>query len=139
MLTYKRMKVNIIVSFILEMFKLILCAYSLLFICNVDNGSNDGQAKKRNGRGCTKKHNIWSRGDTPPIQLELNEYGQPVGENAKELANFIATIVKSKDISLAHKDWRLVDPAQKLKLWKDLKVISEIQLTCFISTIFVWV
>ena len=101
--------------------------------------SNDGQAKKRNGRGCTKKHNIWSRRDTPPIQLELNEYGQPIGENAKELANFIATIVKSKDISLAHKDWRLVDPAQKLKLWKDLKVISEIQLTCFISTIIVWV
>ncbi|XP_040378258.1 uncharacterized protein LOC102718885 isoform X4 [Oryza brachyantha] len=93
-----------------------------------DCSLNGGQAKKKKeGRRYTKKYNIHKRGaDERLIQLVINEHGQPVGENAKELSNFIATLVKSKNFSFAHKDWRLVHPSQKLKLWRDLKLFYEV-------------
>ena len=79
--------------------------------------------KQRGRRGKrTRMHNVYDRlGTIPPIRVEYNGDGQPIGENASEFSNFISTLVKSK-ISLGHNDWRKVDVEQKNHLWKTLKV-----------------
>lgn len=71
--------------------------------------------KQRGRRGKrTRMHNVYDRlGTVPPIRVEYNGDGQPIGDNASEFSNFISTLVKSK-ISLGHNDWRKVDVEKKI-------------------------
>jgi len=58
-------------------------------------------------------HNVYDGlGTVPPICVEYNGDGQPIGENASEFSNFISTLVKSK-ISLRHTDCRKVELSKK--------------------------
>lgn len=94
---------------------------------NAATQHDGGQQQKKRGHNYTRKADICSRGNQPPIRLEINEKGQPVGDNATEFANFIATLVKNSEIvSLAKPDWRLVEPKQKLLLWNTLKLYYEV-------------
>jgi len=53
--------------------------------------------KKRNGRGLTKKNDVFSRTpDMPKLKISLNDRGQPIGKNSKELARVIGIEVRKK-------------------------------------------
>jgi hypothetical protein len=45
--------------------------------------------------------------DMPKVKVILNEYDQPVGSTARELASVIGCLVRK--ISVQYSDWRLVD------------------------------
>jgi hypothetical protein len=57
----------------------------------------------------------------PKIKVMVNEYGQPVGENARRFSGAVGIHVRQK-ISIACADWRLVDPEIKDAVWADIKV-----------------
>lgn len=84
---------------------------------------SNGTQKKRTGRGVTKKEDIFSRTpDMPKINILLNERGQPVGKNARQLSSFIGCQVRKK-LPLTSVDWRLVPAVKKCDLWTELKVV----------------
>lgn len=88
---------------------------------NVNNGT-----KNMKGRGITKKDDIFSRTpDMPKLKILLNGYGQPIGENARQLSSVIGCQVRKK-ISIACKDWRLIDVEKKYELWDDIKSYFDI-------------
>ncbi|XP_062194654.1 uncharacterized protein LOC133897841 [Phragmites australis] len=92
---------------------------------------NDGIRDKRNGRGITRKENIFSRTpDMPKLKIELNDYGQPVGENSKQFASVIGCQVRKK-LPLRCDDWRLVDPEKKYELWTDLQTFYDLDDSAF--------
>ncbi|TVU32396.1 hypothetical protein EJB05_24126 [Eragrostis curvula] len=73
---------------------------------------------KRRGRGPTKMESLWKEHDpNNKINLKLNRFGQPCGLKTCKLTNFIGTLVKGKEISLAAKNWSKVDKSVKEKLW----------------------
>uniref|UniRef100_A0A453QQ43 Uncharacterized protein n=1 Tax=Aegilops tauschii subsp. strangulata TaxID=200361 RepID=A0A453QQ43_AEGTS len=83
------------------------------------------ETKGKKGKKRTRMHNVYDRlGTVPPIRVQYNEDGQPVGDNASEFSNFISTLVKCK-ISLRHTDWRKVEVEQKIQLWTTLKVMGS--------------
>ena len=87
-----------------------------------DNNSK-AEEKKRKGRGITKKETIFSRKpDMPKIPIILNDRGQPVGKNSRELSSVIGCEVRRR-LSLAYLDWRLIDAKKKYELWIDIKVV----------------
>ncbi|XP_062182055.1 uncharacterized protein LOC133886331 [Phragmites australis] len=92
---------------------------------------NDGIQDKRNGRGITRKENIFSRTpDMPKLKIELNDYGQPVGENSKQFASVVGCQVRKK-LPLGCDDWRLVDPEKKYELWTDLQTFYDLDDSAF--------
>jgi len=56
----------------------------------------------------------------PKIKIELNERGQPVGENYRKLSSVIG--VQTRKILPV--GW-LVDANKKMALWDDIKVLSQ--------------
>jgi hypothetical protein len=67
----------------------------------------------------------------PKIKIPFNEYGQPIGPDATEFANFIGTLVR-KHIPPKTIDWRDVDEEKKLLVWDHLQVLHNLQLMCSI-------
>lgn len=59
--------------------------------------------------------------DMPKVKIILNEYGQPLGTNSRELASVIGCLARK--ISVRCSDWRLVDVKNKSALWSEIKVI----------------
>ena len=84
---------------------------------------NDDGGEKKGGRKITQKADIYARLDQPKIHIPFNQLGQPIGAKATEFANFIGTLVR-KHIPPAELDWRDVDEAKKLLVWKTLQVTS---------------
>jgi hypothetical protein len=71
---------------------------------------------------------FWNRhGPHNKVIVEFNYLGQPCGVNTSQLTNFIAYLVKGKDVSMGHVRWRKVPTAQKEKLWMTVKVIRFFQ------------
>jgi hypothetical protein len=88
--------------------------------------SRNGAIKKRTGRGITKMDGIFSRTpDMPKIKILLNDHGQPIGKNARQLSSVIGYQVRKK-VSIACIDWRLVDGKKKYELWTDRKAYYDI-------------
>jgi hypothetical protein len=58
----------------------------------------------------------------PKIKIQLNEYGQLVGEASRKLSSAIGCVVR-KTLSVGCDDWRLVDPQKKLQVWTDILVL----------------
>ncbi|KAM0898137.1 hypothetical protein ACQ4PT_022102 [Festuca glaucescens] len=75
---------------------------------------------EKGGRTITKKANIYARMNKPKIKIPFNEYGQPIGPDATEFANFIGTLVR-KHIPPKAIDWRDVDEEKKLLVWDHLQ------------------
>ena len=57
------------------------------------------------------------------IYVKINRYGQPCGLKTCNFTNFIASLVKGGDLSLMHKDWRMVK--DKKKIWTLVNVIAR--------------
>jgi hypothetical protein len=89
-------------------------------------GDQNNVTVKRKGRGVTKKDDIFSRTlDMPILKILLNEYGEPIGENARPLSSAIGCLVRKK-LSIDCVDWRLVDINMKCELWADIKSYFDI-------------
>ena len=65
-----------------------------------------------------KKH-----GPNNKVQLIFNHLGQPCGVKTCKLSNFLSSLVKGKDVSVAYPSWRKVPHSEKEKLWMTIKVI----------------
>jgi len=59
--------------------------------------------------------------DMPKIIITLNEYGQLVGKNYRQLASVIGCLVRKK-LSVRCYDWRLIDAKEKDAVWNEVKV-----------------
>jgi len=59
------------------------------------------------------------------VNVEFNNLGQPCGLKTSRLTNFIASLVKGKEISLAYPNWSKVPQSEKDKLWNTVKVTTE--------------
>nr|XP_034574278.1 uncharacterized protein LOC117838379 [Setaria viridis] len=92
-----------------------------------DNEDLDsGPQRKRKGRGITKLDDIFGRSPTmPKIKIMVNEYGQPIGQNARKFSSAIGCQVR-RTISVACPDWRLVDAEKKFEVWTNIKAIYDI-------------
>lgn len=102
------------------------CNYTISFSClkifvlDLDSGPQ----RKRKGRGITKLDDIFGRSPTmPKIKIMVNEYGQPIGQNARKFSSAIGCQVR-RTISVACPDWRLVDAEKKFEVWTNIKVIA---------------
>nr|XP_051206869.1 uncharacterized protein LOC127321956 isoform X2 [Lolium perenne] len=82
----------------------------------------------KGGRTITKKANIYARMNKPKIKIPFNVYGQPIGPDATEFANFIGTLVR-KHIPPKTIDWRDVDEEKKLLVWDHLQAFYELDST----------
>lgn len=71
-------------------------------------------------------------GTMPKIKIEVNDKGQPVGENYRRLSSVIGVLAR-RMLPLRYSDWRLVDINEKNALWKDIQVMSMLQLSRFIT------
>jgi hypothetical protein len=63
--------------------------------------------------------------DMPKIKSLLNDHGQPIDKNARQLSSAIGCQVRKK-ISISCTDWRLIDGKKKYKLWIDMKAYYDI-------------
>ena len=63
-------------------------------------------------------------GSMPKIKIELNDRGQPVGENYRKLSSVIGVQTR-KMLPVGYSDWRLVGANKKMALWDDIKVLSQ--------------
>jgi hypothetical protein len=78
--------------------------------------------KERNGRKITKMEKIFARTpDMPKIRITLNEHGQPVGKNSRQLSSVIGCLVRKK-LSVCYHDWRLIDVEEKDAVWDEVQV-----------------
>jgi len=59
--------------------------------------------------------------DMPKIIITLNEYGQPIGNNYRQLSNVIGCLVRKK-LSVRCSDWRLIDAEEKDVVWDEVQV-----------------
>jgi hypothetical protein len=59
------------------------------------------------------------------VNLVFNQLGQPSGLKTSRLTNFIGSLVKGKEISLAFANWSKVPKSEKDKLWNTVKVNTE--------------
>lgn len=83
------------------------------FLCDNED-VHTSPHKKRNGRSITRMEGVFARTpDMPKIKIALNEYGQPVGQNSRQLSSVIGCLVRKK-LSVRCSDWRLID-AEKRK------------------------
>jgi hypothetical protein len=51
----------------------------------------------------------------PKIKIMVNEYGQPIGDDARRFSSAIGCHVRKK-ISVGCADWRLVDAEKKFEV-----------------------
>lgn len=63
--------------------------------------------------------------DMPKIRVTLNEHGQPIGKNARQLSSVIGCLVRKK-LSVRCKDWRLIDIEEKNAVWAEVQRFYDI-------------
>jgi len=59
--------------------------------------------------------------DMPKIIITLNEYGQPVGKNYRQLSSVIGCMVRKK-LSVHCSNWRLIDAEENDAVWDEVLV-----------------
>lgn len=67
-----------------------------------------------------KEHDVDNK-----INLKFNRFGQPCGLKTCKLTNFIGTLVKGKEMSLAAQNWSKVPKLEKEKLWGSVQVCQR--------------
>lgn len=68
-----------------------------------------------------KEHDVDNK-----INLKFNRFGQPCGLKTCKLTNFIGTLVKGKEMSLAAQNWSKVPKLEKEKLWDSIQAFLNI-------------
>lgn len=66
---------------------------------------------------------VHARGPDDKVVVSLNEEGQPISEEKKELSNFLGTLVKD-NVSLTYINWHVVPVQLKNEMMEYTLVIS---------------
>lgn len=80
----------------------------------------DSTTKKKKGRGPTRLKEIHDRTYDQRKEVEVNEFGQPVGDDkiCSEFSQFLGTCVRKPDfLPLTCKNWREVPDENKEEIW----------------------
>lgn len=66
---------------------------------------------------------IWALPESELIEVEFNDNGQPIGDNAKKLVGYLGVLArKGTELPLDYSDWRAVPSDNKDIFWDILKV-----------------
>ncbi|KAK9062426.1 hypothetical protein SSX86_019612 [Deinandra increscens subsp. villosa] len=90
-------------------------------IVDTTTGMEDnGDVKK--GRGYTQKFDIWKMKSTERICVTFDKFGQPVGDEGRELGQYLGTLVRmAKNVSVEYSDWRKVPIKNKEDMYSLVK------------------
>ncbi|KAL8266384.1 hypothetical protein R6Q59_003728 [Mikania micrantha] len=73
-------------------------------------------------RSHTQKAEIWKMVSNERILVMFNKFGKPVGDEGKELVQYIGTLVRMPEhVSIEHSDWRKVPMQQKEDMYSLVK------------------
>ncbi|KAD4888058.1 hypothetical protein E3N88_20131 [Mikania micrantha] len=85
-----------------------------------DNKKATGTPKKV--RSHTQKAEIWKMVSNERILVMFNKFGKPVGDEGKELVQYLGTLVRMPEhVSIEHSDWRKVPMQQKEDMYSLVK------------------
>ncbi|KAL8225915.1 hypothetical protein R6Q57_018472 [Mikania cordata] len=85
-----------------------------------DNEKATGAPKKV--RSHTQKAEIWKMVSNERILVMFNKFGKPVGDEGKELVQYLRTLVRMPEhVSIAYSDWRKVPMQQKEDMYSLVK------------------
>ncbi|KAL8257463.1 hypothetical protein R6Q59_029504 [Mikania micrantha] len=85
-----------------------------------DNEKATGAPKKV--RSHTQKAEIWKMVSNERILVMFHKFGKPVGDEGKELVQYIGTLVRMPEhVSIEHSDWRKVPMQQKEDMYSLVK------------------
>jgi hypothetical protein len=84
-----------------------------------------GTEEEKSHRGPTLLKGFWKHvNPNCKIDVEFNDNGQPCGPNTSQFTNFIGSLVKGKEISMAATSWSKVPRCNKMHLWETVKVFK---------------
>ena len=82
--------------------------------------------RKNRGRGPTLCLDVWNMPEGQQVVVETNEVGQPDGDSACKLGNFLGTIARDGNLApLTYSDWRAVPQAAKDNMLQLAKVLKK--------------
>ncbi|KAJ0754544.1 putative transposase, Ptta/En/Spm, plant [Helianthus annuus] len=85
-------------------------------------GKDKATGAPKKVRGHTQKAEIWKMNTTERIDVTFNDHGQPVGEEGKELVQYLGTLVRMADhVSIEYSDWRKVPMKNKEDMYSLVK------------------
>ncbi|KAD3639924.1 hypothetical protein E3N88_29147 [Mikania micrantha] len=74
-------------------------------------------------RSHTQKAEIWKMVSNERILVMFNKFGKPVGDEGKELVQYIGILVRMPEhVSIEHSDWRKVPMQQKEDMYSLVKI-----------------
>ena len=78
----------------------------------------------KKGRGPTTCKDLWIKLPTAKkLIIEINDAGQPIGENAYKLSSFLGTLARNGAYApINYEDWRLMPENYKERIWKIVEV-----------------
>lgn len=103
----------------------------------------DVEPKRR--RGPTRMLDIWDMEDKEVINVKLDNYGRPIGEEATALNRFLGSIVRrSQYAPINYKSWKLMPLKYKEEMLKEIEVLCLqvfklflYQKSCYITYVFI--
>ncbi|XP_039142878.1 uncharacterized protein LOC120280181 isoform X4 [Dioscorea cayenensis subsp. rotundata] len=96
----------------------------------VHDGSTSDSGTQKNVRGRTRLEGLWnSDGNSTKKVVLANSRGQPVGDGARELGQFLGTMVhRPRFFSFRYTDWRHVPQEDKEKVWQRVQDVFDIDI-----------
>ncbi|KAK1680568.1 hypothetical protein QYE76_041416 [Lolium multiflorum] len=87
-----------------------------------------GTEEEKSHRGPTLLKGLWKHvNPNCKIDVEFNDNGQPCGPNTSQFSNFIGSLVKGKEISMAATSWSKVPRSEKMHLWETVKAFFNVE------------
>ncbi|KAK1644553.1 hypothetical protein QYE76_062358 [Lolium multiflorum] len=87
-----------------------------------------GTEEEKSHRGPTLLKGFWKHVNPKcKIDVEFNDNGQPCGPNTSQFSNFIGSLVKGKEISMAATSWSKVPRCNKMHLWETVKAFFNVE------------
>ncbi|KAK1605765.1 hypothetical protein QYE76_029438 [Lolium multiflorum] len=87
-----------------------------------------GTEEEKSHRGPTLLKGFWKHvNPNCKIDVEFNDNGQPCGPNTSHFSNFIGSLVKGKEISMAATSWSKVPRSEKMHLWETVKAFFNVE------------
>ncbi|MQL86188.1 hypothetical protein Taro_018719 [Colocasia esculenta] len=88
----------------------------------MEQDNYDPNKKRKRTRGPTRCLGFLTREDEQPLCVSANEFGQPIGPNARKLTSFLGTIVRDPKIApLMWHDWRAMPQRFKDMMWENVQ------------------
>ncbi|KAK9991111.1 hypothetical protein SO802_026096 [Lithocarpus litseifolius] len=87
-----------------------------------------GAVVVRNTRGPNRFDDIWNMPPGKKLLLEINNAGQPVGENAGPWAKWLGTVARKPDMCpINYRSWHSMPRQYKNRCWETVQVLGKTQ------------